>query len=124
MAGSRTAQSTFITDYGAPEIDAAIYMLNGGSCVSSENGVLKGVSGVIVQSGEVHITNGGRLTRRPRALMASSWGGAYGTIVNTGTIITTASDGSNKIEDAGDLCPYLMISRRAILFADTAPFAV
>ncbi|WP_254517786.1 hypothetical protein, partial [Salmonella enterica] len=48
-------------DLGAPVIDAAIYMLNGGSYVSSEYGVLKGVSGVIVESGEVHITNGGTI---------------------------------------------------------------
>ncbi|MDL3055452.1 autotransporter-associated beta strand repeat-containing protein [Salmonella enterica] len=89
-------------DYGAPEIDAAIYMLNGGSYVSSENGVLKGVSGVIVQSGEVHITNGGTINSDGswRSYGVELRGGAYGTIVNTGTIITTASDGSNKIEDA------------------------
>ncbi|HFD6164829.1 TPA: autotransporter outer membrane beta-barrel domain-containing protein [Salmonella enterica] len=89
-------------DYGAPEIDAAIYMLNGGSYVSSENGVLKGVSGVIVQSGEVHITNGGTINSDGswRSYGVELRGGAYGTIVNTGTIITTASDGSGEIEDA------------------------
>ncbi|EKN5543429.1 autotransporter-associated beta strand repeat-containing protein [Salmonella enterica] len=89
-------------DYGAPEIDAAIYMLNGGSYVSSENGVLKGVSGVIVQSGEVHITNGGMINSDGswRSYGVELRGGAYGTIVNTGTIITTASDGSGEIEDA------------------------
>ncbi|EEM2935041.1 autotransporter outer membrane beta-barrel domain-containing protein [Salmonella enterica subsp. enterica serovar Derby] len=89
-------------DLGAPEIDAAIYMLNGGSYVSSENGVLKGVSGVIVQSGEVHITNGGTINSDGswRSYGVELRGGAYGTIVNTGTIITTASDGSGEIEDA------------------------
>ncbi|EAU0219923.1 autotransporter outer membrane beta-barrel domain-containing protein [Salmonella enterica subsp. enterica] len=89
-------------DYGAPEIDAAIYMLNGGSYVSSENGVLEGVSGVIVQSGEVHITNGGMINSDGswRSYGVELRGGAYGTIVNTGTIITTASDGSGEIEDA------------------------
>ncbi|EBV7101107.1 AIDA autotransporter-like protein ShdA, partial [Salmonella enterica subsp. enterica serovar Havana] len=89
-------------DYGAPEIDAAIYMLNGGSYVSSENGVLKGVSGVIVQSGEAHITNGGMINSDGswRSYGVEFRDGTYGTIVNTGTIITTASDGSNKIEDA------------------------
>ncbi|EBG9818246.1 autotransporter outer membrane beta-barrel domain-containing protein [Salmonella enterica subsp. enterica serovar Cannstatt] len=89
-------------DYGAPEIDAAIYMLNGGSYVSSENGVLKGVSGVIVQSGEIHITNGGTINSDGswRSYGVELRGGAYGTIVNTGTIITTASDGSGEIEDA------------------------
>ncbi|OZU33383.1 autotransporter-associated beta strand repeat-containing protein, partial [Salmonella enterica] len=89
-------------DLGAPEIDAAIYMLNGGSYVSSENGVLKGVSGVIVQSGEVHITNGGMINSDGswRSYGVELRGGAYGTIVNTGTIITTASDGSGEIEDA------------------------
>ncbi|MDO3825040.1 autotransporter-associated beta strand repeat-containing protein [Salmonella enterica] len=89
-------------DLGAPEIDAAIYMLNGGNYVSSENGVLKGVSGVIVQSGEVHITNGGTINSDGswRSYGVELRGGAYGTIVNTGTIITTASDGSGEIEDA------------------------
>ncbi|ECI4869191.1 AIDA autotransporter-like protein ShdA [Salmonella enterica subsp. enterica] len=89
-------------DYGAPEIDAAIYMLNGGSYVSSENGVLEGVSGVIVQSGEVHITNGGMINSDGswRSYGVELRGGVYGTIVNTGTIITTASDGSGEIEDA------------------------
>ncbi|EKD4000807.1 autotransporter-associated beta strand repeat-containing protein [Salmonella enterica] len=89
-------------ELGAPEIDAAIYMLNGGSYVSSENGVLKGVSGVIVQSGEVHITNGGTINSDGswRSYGVELRGGAYGTIVNTGTIITTASDGSGEIEDA------------------------
>ncbi|ECO5283911.1 autotransporter outer membrane beta-barrel domain-containing protein [Salmonella enterica] len=89
-------------DLGAPEIDAAIYMLNGGSYVSSESGVLKGVSGVIVQSGEVHITNGGTINSDGswRSYGVELRGGAYGTIVNTGTIITTASDGSGEIEDA------------------------
>ncbi|ECD7482801.1 autotransporter outer membrane beta-barrel domain-containing protein [Salmonella enterica subsp. enterica] len=89
-------------DYGAPEIDATIYMLNGGSYVSSENGVLEGVSGVIVQSGEVHITNGGMINSDGswRSYGVELRGGAYGTIVNTGTIITTASDGSGEIEDA------------------------
>ncbi|EDW9824039.1 autotransporter outer membrane beta-barrel domain-containing protein [Salmonella enterica] len=89
-------------DLGAPEIDAAIYMLNGGSYVSSESGVLEGVSGVIVQSGEVHITNGGTINSDGswRSYGVELRGGAYGTIVNTGTIITTASDGSGEIEDA------------------------
>ncbi|EAN4858145.1 autotransporter outer membrane beta-barrel domain-containing protein [Salmonella enterica subsp. enterica serovar Kentucky] len=85
-----------------PQEYAGVYMLNGGSYVSSESGVLEGVSGVIVQSGEAHITNGGMINSD------GSWrfygvefrDGTYGTIVNTGTIITTASDGSGKIEDA------------------------
>ncbi|EAS0132953.1 AIDA autotransporter-like protein ShdA, partial [Salmonella enterica] len=89
-------------DYGAPEIDAAIYMLNGGSYVSSESGVLEGVSGVIVQSGEAHITNGGTINSDGswRSYGIEFRGGTSGTIVNTGTIITTANDGSGKIEDA------------------------
>lgn len=77
-------------------------MLNGGSYVSSESGVLEGVSGVIVQSGEAHITNGGMINSDGswRSYGVEFRDGTYGTIVNTGTIITTASDGSNKIEDA------------------------
>ncbi|EMZ5217704.1 autotransporter outer membrane beta-barrel domain-containing protein [Salmonella enterica] len=85
-----------------PQEYAGVYMLNGGSYVSSESGVLEGVSGVIVQSGEAHITNGGMINSDGswRSYGVELRGGAYGTIVNTGTIITTASDGSNKIEDA------------------------
>ncbi|MBW5308392.1 autotransporter outer membrane beta-barrel domain-containing protein [Salmonella enterica subsp. enterica serovar Kentucky] len=85
-----------------PQEYAGVYMLNGGSYVSSESGVLEGVSGVIVQSGEAHITNGGMINSDGswRSYGVEFRDGTYGTIVNTGTIITTASDGSNKIEDA------------------------
>ncbi len=85
-----------------PQEYAGVYMLNGGSYVSSESGVLEGVSGVIVQSGEAHITNGGMISSDGswRSYGVEFRDGTYGTIVNTGTIITTASDGSNKIEDA------------------------
>ncbi|EDZ1273385.1 autotransporter outer membrane beta-barrel domain-containing protein [Salmonella enterica] len=85
-----------------PQEYAGVYMLNGGSYVSSESGVLEGVSGVIVQSGEAHITNGGMINSDGswRSYGVVFRDGTYGTIVNTGTIITTASDGSNKIEDA------------------------
>ncbi|EBX4424942.1 AIDA autotransporter-like protein ShdA [Salmonella enterica subsp. enterica serovar Kentucky] len=85
-----------------PQEYAGVYMLNGGSYVSSESGVLEGVSGVIVQSGEAHITNGGMINSDGswRSYGVEFCDGTYGTIVNTGTIITTASDGSNKIEDA------------------------
>ncbi|EKC5840307.1 autotransporter outer membrane beta-barrel domain-containing protein [Salmonella enterica] len=85
-----------------PQEYAGVYMLNGGSYVSSESGVLEGVSGVIVQSGEAHITNGGMINSDGswRSYGVEFRDGTYGTIVNTGTIITTASDGSGKIEDA------------------------
>ncbi|EDD5202948.1 autotransporter outer membrane beta-barrel domain-containing protein [Salmonella enterica] len=85
-----------------PQEYAGVYMLNGGSYVSSESGVLEGISGVIVQSGEAHITNGGMINSDGswRSYGVEFRDGTYGTIVNTGTIITTASDGSNKIEDA------------------------
>ncbi|ECD6614743.1 autotransporter outer membrane beta-barrel domain-containing protein [Salmonella enterica subsp. enterica serovar Kentucky] len=85
-----------------PQEYAGVYMLNGGSYVSSESGVLEGVSGVIVQSGEAHITNGGMINSDGswRSYGVEFRDGTYGTIVNTGTIITTASDGSSKIEDA------------------------
>ncbi|EKL5343526.1 autotransporter outer membrane beta-barrel domain-containing protein [Salmonella enterica] len=85
-----------------PQEYAGVYMLNGGSYVSSESGVLEGVSGVIVQSGEAHITNGGTINSDGswRSYGVEFRDGTYGTIVNTGTIITTASDGSGKIEDA------------------------
>ncbi|HER1287420.1 TPA: autotransporter outer membrane beta-barrel domain-containing protein [Salmonella enterica subsp. enterica serovar Elomrane] len=85
-----------------PQEYAGVYMLNGGSYVSSESGVLEGVSGVIVQSGEAHITNGGMINSDGswRSYGVEFRDGTFGTIVNTGTIITTASDGSNKIEDA------------------------
>ncbi|EDQ0970137.1 autotransporter-associated beta strand repeat-containing protein [Salmonella enterica subsp. enterica serovar Kentucky] len=85
-----------------PQEYAGVYMLNGGSYVSSESGVLEGVSGVIVQSGEAHITNGGMINSDGswRSYGVKFRDGTYGTIVNTGTIITTASDGSGKIEDA------------------------
>ncbi|ENF9611768.1 autotransporter outer membrane beta-barrel domain-containing protein [Salmonella enterica] len=85
-----------------PQEYAGVYMLNGGSYVSSESGVLEGVSGVIVQSGEAHITNGGMINSDGswRSYGVEFRDGTYDTIVNTGTIITTASDGSNKIEDA------------------------
>ncbi|EBL5574836.1 autotransporter-associated beta strand repeat-containing protein [Salmonella enterica subsp. enterica serovar Kentucky] len=85
-----------------PQEYAGVYMLNGGSYVSSESGVLEGVSGVIVQSGEAHITNGGIINSDGswRSYGVEFRDGTYGTIVNTGTIITTASDGSGKIEDA------------------------
>ncbi|EAZ0216502.1 autotransporter outer membrane beta-barrel domain-containing protein [Salmonella enterica] len=85
-----------------PQEYAGVYMLNGGSYVSRESGVLEGVSGVIVQSGEAHITNGGMINSDGswRSYGVEFRDGTYGTIVNTGTIITTASDGSNKIEDA------------------------
>ncbi|RFF02080.1 autotransporter outer membrane beta-barrel domain-containing protein [Salmonella enterica] len=85
-----------------PQEYAGVYMLNGGSYVSSESGVLEGVSGVIVQSGEAHITNGGVINSDGswRSYGVEFRDGTYGTIVNTGTIITTASDGSGKIEDA------------------------
>ncbi|ELI6797674.1 autotransporter outer membrane beta-barrel domain-containing protein [Salmonella enterica] len=85
-----------------PQEYAGVYMLNGGSYVSSESGVLEGVSGVIVQSGESHITNGGTINSDGswRSYGVEFRDGTYGTIVNTGTIITTASDGSGKIEDA------------------------
>lgn len=64
--------------------------------------MLEGVSGVIVQSGEAHITNGGMISSDGswRSYGVEFRDGTYGTIVNTGTIITTTSDGSNKIEDA------------------------
>ncbi|ECT3220226.1 autotransporter outer membrane beta-barrel domain-containing protein [Salmonella enterica subsp. enterica serovar Kentucky] len=85
-----------------PQEYAGVYMLNGGSYVSSESGGLEGVSGVIVQSGEAHITNGGMINSDGswRSYGVEFRDGTYGTIVNTGTIITTASDGSGKIEDA------------------------
>nr|HAF2590185.1 autotransporter outer membrane beta-barrel domain-containing protein [Salmonella enterica] len=85
-----------------PQEYAGVYMLNGGSYVSSESGVLEGISGVIVQSGEAHITNGGMINSDGswRSYGVEFRDGTYGTIVNTGTIITTASDGSGKIEDA------------------------
>ncbi|EDI7683842.1 AIDA autotransporter-like protein ShdA [Salmonella enterica] len=85
-----------------PQEYAGVYMLNGGSYVSSESGVLEGVSGVIVQSGEAHITNGGMINSDGswRSYGVEFRDGTYGTIVNTGTIITTASDDSGKIEDA------------------------
>ncbi|ECT6891497.1 autotransporter outer membrane beta-barrel domain-containing protein [Salmonella enterica subsp. enterica serovar Kentucky] len=85
-----------------PQEYAGVYMLNGGSYVRSESGVLEGVSGVIVQSGEAHITNGGMINSDGswRSYGVEFRDGTYGTIVNTGTIITTASDGSGKIEDA------------------------
>ncbi|MGC8043158.1 autotransporter-associated beta strand repeat-containing protein [Salmonella enterica] len=85
-----------------PQEYAGVYMLNGGSYVSSESGVLEGISGVIVQSGEAHITNGGMINSDGswRSYGVEFRDGTYGTIANTGTIITTASDGSNKIEDA------------------------
>ncbi|EDE2897004.1 autotransporter outer membrane beta-barrel domain-containing protein [Salmonella enterica subsp. enterica serovar Kentucky] len=85
-----------------PQEYAGVYMLNGGSYVSSESGVLEGVSGVIFQSGEAHITNGGMINSDGswRSYGVEFRDGTYGTIVNTGTIITTASDGSGKIEDA------------------------
>ncbi|ODN45652.1 autotransporter-associated beta strand repeat-containing protein [Salmonella enterica] len=85
-----------------PQEYAGVYILNGGSYVSSESGVLEGVSGVIVQSGEAHITNGGMINSDGswRSYGVEFRDGTYGTIVNTGTIITTASDGSGKIEDA------------------------
>ncbi len=85
-----------------PQEYAGVYMLNGGSYVSSESGVLEGVSGVIVQSGEAHITNGGMINSDGswRSYGVEFRDGTYGTIVNTGTIITTATDGSGKIEDA------------------------
>ncbi|SQJ17664.1 ShdA [Salmonella enterica subsp. enterica] len=93
-------------------------MLNGGSYVSSENGVLKGVSGVIVQSGEVHITNGGTINSDGswRSYGVELRGGAYGTIVNTGTIITRPAMVQTRSRMRRFMPIPLMISRRAILF--------
>ncbi|ENU7184172.1 ESPR-type extended signal peptide-containing protein [Salmonella enterica] len=90
-----------------PQKYAGVYMLNGGSYVSSESGVLEGVSGVIVQSGEAHITNGGIINSDGswRSYGVEFRDGTHGTIVNTGSITTTgggAGDASVYVHGNGD----------------------